>query len=93
MSDPNEWIKNLIPPEDVEQLQAKSERIVKGHDTFYEMTLMMYEEDMIKTVRSLHGMQRGERESWLLAINLVLALLGTMEEALAESDIDPYEDQ
>lgn len=92
MSDPNEWIKNLIPPEDVEQLQAKSERIVKGHDTFYEMTLMMYEEDMIKTVRSLHGMRDGNKESWLLAINLVLALLGTMEEALAESDIDPHED-
>jgi hypothetical protein len=92
MSDPNEWIKNLIPPEDVEQLQAKSERIVKGHDTFYEMTLMMYEEDMVKTVRTLNRMQDGNKESWIMAINLVLALLSTMEEALADADVDPYED-
>lgn len=93
MSESSDWIRNLIPAEDVEQLQAKAQRIVEGHDTFYEMTLMMYEEDMINTVRMLSGMRNGEKESWLLAINLVLALVNTMEEALSESGINPYEDE
>lgn len=93
MTDPSEWIRDLIPPEDVEQLQSKAERIVEGHNTFYEMTLMMYEEDMIKTVRMLDGMRNGSKEAWLLAINLILALVNTMEEALGESGINPYDEQ
>lgn len=92
MTDPNEWIKDLVPPEQVEQMETSSRRIVDGHHTVYEMTLMMSEEDMVTAVRTLRGMRIGVADSWMMGLSILTALIDSMEDALLEGgvDVDDY---
>jgi hypothetical protein len=92
MNDPNEWIKNLIPPEQVEQIKATAERIVQTEGTFYEMSVMMAQADMIEAVRASYGMRMGDRESWITGVSVLMALVATMEIALERDGIDIWED-
>jgi hypothetical protein len=92
MSDPNEWINNLIPPEQVEQIQSKAERIVEAEGTFYEMSIMMAQADMIEAVRASYGMRMGDRESWIIGVSVLMALVSTMEIALDRDGINIWED-
>lgn len=91
MSDPD-WIKNLVSPDDLEELQAKAERIVEGHDTFYEMSVMMSQDDMLEAVRAGYGMRMADGDSWMLGVSILMSLLGTMEEALKRDGVDIWED-
>jgi hypothetical protein len=92
MNDSNDWINNLIPPEQVEQIQAKSKRIVEGEGTFYEMSIMMAQADMIDAVRASYGMRMGDRESWIIGVSVLMALVSTMEIALDRDNINIWED-
>ena len=92
MNDSNDWINNLIPPEQVEQIQAKSKRIVEGEGTFYEMSIMMAQADMIDAVRASYGMRMGDRESWIMGVSVLMALVSTMEIALDRDNINIWED-
>jgi hypothetical protein len=92
MSDPNEWINNLIPPEQVEQIQSKAERIVEAEGTFYEMSIMMAQADMVEAVRASYGMRMGDQESWIIGVSVLMALVSTMEIALDRDGINIWED-
>jgi hypothetical protein len=92
MSDPNEWINNLIPPEQVEQIQSKAERIVEAEGTFYEMSIMMAQVDMVEAVRASYGMRMGDQESWIIGVSVLMALVSTMEIALDRDGINIWED-
>lgn len=91
MSDDNDWIFNLIPPDQVEQIESKADRIVEAHGTFYEMSVMMSQEDMIEAVRASYGMRLGDKESWMTGIAILMSLLATMETALSRDGINPFE--
>jgi hypothetical protein len=92
MSDPNEWIKNLVPPEQVAQIQSTAEKIIKKDEIFYEMSVMMSQGDMIDAVRASYGMKLGDQESWMVGIGVLMSLLGTMEQALKRDQINIWEE-
>lgn len=92
MSEESEWIKNLIPPEDVADIESKAQKIEQEHGTFYEMSVMMSLEDMRDAVRAGYGMKLGSEEAWMLGISILMSLLGTMEIALKKDNIDLWED-
>jgi hypothetical protein len=92
MTDPNEWINELIPPEQIEQIQAQSKRIVEAEGTFYEMSIMMAQADMMDAVRASYGMRMGDKESWIIGIGVLMALMSTMEIALDKDGIDIWKD-
>lgn len=92
MSDEAEWIKNLIPPDEVADIESKAKRIVQGHETFYEMSVMMSQEDMLEAVRAGYGMRIGDEQSWMMGISVLMSLLGTMEMALKKDKINIWED-
>lgn len=87
----HDWIFNLIPEEEVEQLESKANRIVEAHGTFYEMSVMMSQEDMIQAVRASYLMRRGDTPSWMLGIGILMSLIGTMEDALKQDGIPIWE--
>lgn len=92
MNEEADWIKNLVPPEDIADIEAKANKIEQEHGTFYEMSVMMSLEDMAEAVRAGYGMRLGDTESWMLGVNILMALLGTMETALKKDGIDIWED-
>lgn len=87
-----EWIKNLVSQEDLEELQTKANKIVEGHNTYYEMSVMMSQEDMVEAVRASYLMKVGDAEAWMLGIGILMGLLGTMEEALERDEVNIWED-
>ena len=92
MTEDPEWIKNLIPPEDVAEITSKAERIVESHGTFYEMTVMMSQEDMTEAVRAMYGMQLADHDSWMIGVGILMSLMGTMDDALKKDGIDIWEE-
>jgi hypothetical protein len=90
MNDPAEWIRNLVPPEDVAQMEATAKKILHADTTIYEMSVMMTQADMLQAVRAAAAMQSGDREAWMFGISILMALIATMEEALLHDGIDPY---
>lgn len=92
MSDKDDWINEFIPSEQVEQIQAEANRIIKGQETYYEMTVLMTQEDMIHAVRAFHLMQGGDMDSWMMGMSILAALIDTMEYALDRDDVDVWED-
>lgn len=92
MNEEADWIKNLVPPEDIADIEAKANKIEQEHGTFYEMSVMMSLEDMAEAVRAGYGMRLGDEESWMLGVNILMALLATMETALKKDGIDIWED-
>jgi hypothetical protein len=92
MSEESEWIKNLVPPEDIADIESNAKRIEEAHGTFYEMSVMMSLEDMRDAVRAGYGMRLGDEEAWMLGVSILMSLLGTMEIALKKDDIDIWKD-
>jgi uncharacterized FAD-dependent dehydrogenase len=92
MTEEPDWIKNLIDPQDVAEIQSTAERIVEAHGTFYEMTVMMSQEDMIEAVRAGHGMQIADHDSWVIGVAILMALMDTMKEALEKDGINIWEE-
>lgn len=88
MNDPSEWIRNLIPQEQVEQLEASSKRIVNGDTTYHEMSIVMSEADMITAVQNMYKMQDGDVVAWMFGIDMLVALISSMETALQQSGVD-----
>lgn len=93
MTDPNEWIKNLIPPEDVAQIESSAKKIIKEDTTIYEMSILMTQSDMVQAVRAAVGMQVGDTESWMVGISILMALVSTMEQALDADGVDVFEEE
>lgn len=92
MNEEADWIKNLVPPEDIADIEAKANKIEQEHGTFYEMSVMMSLEDMLEAVRAGYAMKLGNTEAWMLGVNILMALLGTMEEALKKDGVSIWED-
>jgi hypothetical protein len=91
MSDPNEWIKDFLPEDDIAKIQAKAERIIDAEGTFYEMTVSMSRHDMLEAVRAGYGMQEGDAESWLLGVSIIMALFRSMQDCLEADGVDIWE--
>lgn len=81
-----------MPPEDVAQIESTAKRIINSDETFYEMSIMMRQSDMIEAVRAGVAMQAGDTEAWVTGVSILMALLTTMAEALNADNIDIWED-
>lgn len=93
MSDKDDWINEFIPQEQVEQIQAQASKIIKGQETFYEMSVMMTQDDMVEAVKAWNKMHTGNVESWMLGMAILGALIETMEYALERDNVELWDDE
>lgn len=99
MSDPTEWIRGLVPEEQVNQLQELARRIERqakskpDPEAIYEMSLVMSEDDMVYAIKNFKKMQDGDTEAWMYGISMLVAIIETIKYALEEYvEGDPDED-
>lgn len=92
MSENDDWIKEFMSQDEVEQLQSVASRIIKSDGVYYEMNIMMSEEDMCEAVRNVWKMQNNDVQAWLFGISMLTQLVSTMAYALEENGINPLED-
>ena len=93
MSDKDDWINEFIPAEQVEQIEAQANKIIRDEETFYEMTILMSQGDMITAVRAMDEMRLGNTEAWMMGLSILSMLIETMAQALERDDIDAWEDE
>lgn len=92
MSASDDWIREFMSQDEVEQLKSVANKIVKSDGVYYEMTIMMSEEDMCEAVRNVWRMQNNDVQAWLFGVSMLTQLVSTMAYALEENGIDPLED-
>ena len=91
MTDQNDWIKKIVPPEQVSQMESKADKIIEGEAVVYEMSVMMRQADMIQAVRAGYAMREGDHDAWMLGAAMLMGLLQTMEDALKRDDVNIWE--
>lgn len=91
MTDPSDWIKKIVPPDQVTQMESKADKIIEGESVVYEMSVMMRQSDMIEAVRAGYAMRQGDHDAWMLGTAMLMGLLHTMEEALRRDDVNIWE--
>lgn len=92
MNEDSNWINDFLNSEDIADLESKAKRIVEAQGVYYQMSVMMTQEDMISAVRAGYDMRKGNKQAWMLGISVLMSLLNTMEIALEEDGIDVFED-
>jgi rubrerythrin len=93
MTNPNDdWIRDIIPEEDVESINAKAKRIEDDLDTYYELTFVLSREEAIKTCQKYESAQDGDANSMFHLYAILSGIVASIEFALATDDIDPYEE-
>lgn len=93
MSDQDDWINEFIPAEQVEQIEAQANKIIRDEETFYEMTILMSQGDMITAVRAMDEMRLGNTEAWMMGLSILSMLIETMAQALERDEIDTWDDE
>lgn len=91
MSEDNNWINEFLDNSEVAEMESKAKRIVEAQGVYYQMSVMMNQEDMIEAVRAGYGMREGDKQAWMLGISVLMSLLNTMEIALEEDGIDVFD--
>jgi len=90
----NEWFKQLFSQEELEHIQHKTQRIEEDMTTAYEITLLIPREQAIELCRHFDNMRSTEAtiESMIFVASLMEAIMDSVESALYDDDVNPYED-
>ncbi len=90
----NEWFKQLFSQEEAEAIQAKAERIEEDMTTMYEITLLIPREQGLDLCGHFNKMRTGNAtlRSMVYIASLLEAIMESIETALYDDGINPYED-
>lgn len=88
----DDWIRNIVPNEDVESINARAERIEDDHNTWYELTFVLSRQEAIKTCQQFERAQDGDQVALLHMFSILTGIVGSIEFALSTDNIDPYEE-
>lgn len=92
MNENDDWIRDIVPEEDVENLNAKAKRIESDHDTYYELSFYLSREEAIKTCQQFELVQEGQPYALMHMFSILTGIVNSIEFALSTDDIDPYEE-
>lgn len=92
MNEDDEWIRDIIPEEDVDSLNAKAKRIESSHDTYYELSFFLSQEEAIRTCQQFQLVQDGQPYALMHMFSILTGIVDSIEFALSTDDIDPYEE-
>lgn len=90
----NDWFKELFNAEDVQHIQARTERIEEDMFTEYEITFVIPRDQAIELCRHYSMLQDDipNMRSMMYVGSMITALMNTVVEAIYDDGIDPYED-
>ena len=74
-------------------MQAQANKIIRDEETFYEMTILMSQADMIAAIRAMDEMRAGKTDAWMIGLSMLSMLIETMALALDRDDIDAWEEE
>jgi hypothetical protein len=92
MNENDDWIRDIVPDEDVDNLNAKAQRIESDHDTYYELSFYLSRPEAIKTCQQFALVQEGQPFALVHMFSILTGIVDSIEFALSTDDINPYEE-
>lgn len=92
MSDDGEWIHEIIPQEQVEEIQSRLERVADDENVIFNLVLSAPRSSAIELCRTFAKATAGEIQSTYRIISFVANIIYLVEEELEHDGINPYGD-
>ena len=92
MSDDGEWIHEIIPKEQVEEIQSRLERVADDENVIFNLVLSAPRSSAIELCRTFARATAGQVSETHRIINFVANIIYLIEEELYADGINPYDD-
>lgn len=92
MNGDGEWINEIIPHEQVEEIQSHLERVADDENILFNLVLSAPRSSAIELCRTFGKATAGEIQSTYRIISFVANIVYMIEEELFKDGINPYED-
>lgn len=93
MSDDGEWIHEIIPQEQVEEIQSRLERVADDENIIFNLVLSAPRSSAIELCRTFARATAGEVQETYRVISFVASIVYLIEEELYADGINPYDDK
>jgi tyrosyl-tRNA synthetase len=91
MSDEADWIYNIIPPEQADDMNEQMEMIEQRSNSGVTVMLSATDESAVEICRTWQEALHGDSVAWIKISSFVSGIIETIEEHLNEEGINPYE--
>jgi len=92
MSDEGDWIYNIIPPEQADDMYENMERIERRTQNGVTIMLSANDESAVEICRTWQEALHGNAVAWIKISSFVSGIIDTIESHLEEEGINPYEE-
>jgi hypothetical protein len=92
MSDEGDWIYNIIPHEQADDMYENMERIERRTQNGVTIMLSANDESAVEICRTWQEALHGSGVAWIKISSFVSGIIDTIESHLEEEGINPYEE-
>lgn len=92
MNDDGDWIHEIIPHEQVEEIQSRLERLVDDENVLFNLVLSAPRSSAVELCRTFGKATAGNVQATYRIISFVANIVYLIEEELFNDGINPYED-
>jgi hypothetical protein len=92
MSDSDDWLYEIVPPNQVEELSSKMEQIYEDETTVFSIVLSAPRSSAIDLCKTFQKAMDGDYMCAIATIRFVGNIVGLIEQELEENGINPYGD-
>lgn len=92
MSDDGEWINEIIPREQAEEIQSRLERLADDENVIFNLVLSAPRSSAIELCRTFARAAAGQIQETYRIISFVSNIVHLIEEELFNDGINPYDD-
>lgn len=93
MSDDGEWIHEIIPQEQVKEIQSRLERVADDENVIFNLVLSAPRSSAIELCRTFARATAGQASETYRIISFVANIIYLIEEELYADGINPYGDE
>ena len=91
MSDQDDWIYSIIPPEEVDEMRKDAKRLERNMKDGITIVMSSDNQSAIDLVRSWERAMTGDPHGWVKVTAFMFGIVETIEHHLQDEGIDPYE--
>lgn len=92
MNDDEDWINEIIPFEQVEEIKSKLERVADDENVIFNLVLSAPRSSAVELCRTFAEATEGRVDSTYRIISFVASIVHLIEEELFHDGINPYSD-
>jgi hypothetical protein len=92
MSDSEDWIYNIVPASEVQDIKDRMERAYDDENTLFNVVLSAPRSSAISLCKMYASAEAGDLAAFIGLISFVSSIVTLIEEELENDGINPYQD-